>query len=260
MGFEVECESLFNMQKLPDHEPPDESGPYRRGLWSRLKQRWRASAFLRCYYAVADRVADFWHPRTHPGINRWQLSALRFGRWRRNLSLSRGGRGVVRRIVDFWYPPTDPGFSRLDLVWLRLGYWWRNRSLARRVNEVARRMGDFWNPPSHPHLNRLQLTWHRIARRLSTTAAGRVVVERVDRVSNYVGGWIDRTTLADVGLGSASREYLMKAAEKACAPEQPIHHEAGIITADKVLNAMLAVDAIGQARKGSRRSQRAGAL
>jgi glycerol dehydrogenase len=68
------------------------------------------------------------------------------------------------------------------------------------------------------------------------------------------------TTLADIGLGSASREYLMKAAEKACAPEQPIHHEAGIITADKVLNAMLAVDAIGQARKGSRRSQRAGAL
>ena len=35
------------------------------------------------------------------------------------------------------------------------------------------------------------------------------------------------TTLADIGLGNADREKLMKAAEKACAPGQPIHHEAG---------------------------------
>lgn len=186
------------MQKLPDHEPPDESDPYRPGLWSRLKQRWRASAFLRCYYAVADRVADFWHPRTHPGINRWQLSALRFGRWWRNLSLSRGGRGVVRRIVDFWYPPTHPGFNRLHLGWLRLRRWWRSRSLARWLRWGARRIGGFWYPPGHRHQNRLQLTWHRIARRLSTTAAGRVVVERVQRVSDYVGRRMDRTRLEDI--------------------------------------------------------------
>ncbi|MDE3066875.1 MAG: glycerol dehydrogenase [Verrucomicrobiota bacterium] len=57
------------------------------------------------------------------------------------------------------------------------------------------------------------------------------------------------TTLADVGLGKAGPEKLMLAAKKASAPEQPIHHEAGIVTPDKVLNAMLAADAIGQARK-----------
>jgi glycerol dehydrogenase len=59
------------------------------------------------------------------------------------------------------------------------------------------------------------------------------------------------TTLADIGLGNVGREKLMQVAEKASAPEQPIHHEAGIITPDKVLNAMLAADAIGQARKRS---------
>ena len=38
------------------------------------------------------------------------------------------------------------------------------------------------------------------------------------------------TTLADIGLGKADRRQLMEAAEKACAPGQPIHHEAGSIT------------------------------
>ena len=63
------------------------------------------------------------------------------------------------------------------------------------------------------------------------------------------------TTLADIGLGDVDREKLMKVAEKASAPEQPIHHEAGIITPDRVLNAMLAADAIGQARLQARRAQ-----
>jgi glycerol dehydrogenase len=61
------------------------------------------------------------------------------------------------------------------------------------------------------------------------------------------------TTLADIGLGKAGREKLMEAAEKACAPEQPIHHEAGKITAERVLNAMLAADAMGRGRKGNPR-------
>jgi glycerol dehydrogenase len=57
------------------------------------------------------------------------------------------------------------------------------------------------------------------------------------------------TTLADLGLGGASRDKLRLAAEKASAPEQPVHHEAGRITPDRVLDAMLAADAIGQQRK-----------
>jgi glycerol dehydrogenase len=59
------------------------------------------------------------------------------------------------------------------------------------------------------------------------------------------------TTLADIGLGNAGQEKLMAAARKTCAPEQPIHHEGGVITPEKALNAMLAADAIGRARKGS---------
>lgn len=58
------------------------------------------------------------------------------------------------------------------------------------------------------------------------------------------------TTLADIGLGGADRTKLMIAAEKTCASVESIHHEAGKITPDKVLNALLAADAIGRARKG----------
>lgn len=60
------------------------------------------------------------------------------------------------------------------------------------------------------------------------------------------------TTLADLSLSDVTRDELMKAAEKACAPEECIHHEAGSITPEKVLNAMLAADAIGSHRIKSR--------
>ncbi|HPO12031.1 MAG TPA: glycerol dehydrogenase [Candidatus Hydrogenedentes bacterium] len=62
------------------------------------------------------------------------------------------------------------------------------------------------------------------------------------------------TTLADIGLENAGREKLMKAAEKTCEPGQSIHHEAGVMTPEKVLHAMIAADAIGQARKRDGRS------
>jgi glycerol dehydrogenase len=58
------------------------------------------------------------------------------------------------------------------------------------------------------------------------------------------------TTLADIGLGNADRRGLTQVAEKACAPGQPIHHEAGVITPGIVLDAMLAADALGQERRG----------
>lgn len=61
------------------------------------------------------------------------------------------------------------------------------------------------------------------------------------------------TTLADIGLDGNNREKLALAAEKACSPEQPIHNEAGAITPQKVLDAMLAADAIGRARKAGQR-------
>lgn len=57
------------------------------------------------------------------------------------------------------------------------------------------------------------------------------------------------TTLADLGVSCTDRAYLMKAAEMACAPGQYIHHEAGTITPDRVLDAMLAADALGNGRK-----------
>lgn len=64
------------------------------------------------------------------------------------------------------------------------------------------------------------------------------------------------TTLADIGLEKADRRKLMEAAEKACAPGQSIHHEAGMITPEKVFYAMLAANAIGQERRGHRMDHR----
>jgi glycerol dehydrogenase len=57
------------------------------------------------------------------------------------------------------------------------------------------------------------------------------------------------TTLADIGLRDLDRDRLMPVAEKACAPGEFIHHEAGKTTPETVLHAMLAADAIGKYRK-----------
>jgi glycerol dehydrogenase len=61
------------------------------------------------------------------------------------------------------------------------------------------------------------------------------------------------TTLADIGLGDFNARRLMPVAEKACALNECIHHEAGIITPEKVLHAILAADAIGEYRKNKPR-------
>jgi glycerol dehydrogenase len=57
------------------------------------------------------------------------------------------------------------------------------------------------------------------------------------------------TTLAGIGLRTLDRNRLMLVAEKACAPGERVHHEAGKITPEKVLHAMLAANAIGEYRK-----------
>jgi len=60
------------------------------------------------------------------------------------------------------------------------------------------------------------------------------------------------TTLAEIGLADIGESALMAAAEKACESGSSIHHEAGTVTPVRVLNAMLAADAIGRKRKERR--------
>lgn len=60
------------------------------------------------------------------------------------------------------------------------------------------------------------------------------------------------TTLADIGLRNVAPDRLLQAARKACVPTEPIHHEAGVVTPEKVLHAMIAADALGEARKSGR--------
>lgn len=57
------------------------------------------------------------------------------------------------------------------------------------------------------------------------------------------------TTLADLGLGNCTRADLLRVAKKACFPAEYIHHEAGVMTPEKVLHAIIVADAIGQSRK-----------
>lgn len=75
--------------------------------------------------------------------------------------------------------------------------------------------------------------------------------EELDTVYSFCEDVGLPTTLTDIGLENVDRERLMIVAEKACAPDQPIHHEEGTITPEKVLEAMLDADAMGRKRKVS---------
>ena len=59
------------------------------------------------------------------------------------------------------------------------------------------------------------------------------------------------TTLADIGLHKIERDKLYKVAQKSCAPTEAIHHEGSGITAEKVIEALLKADSMGNARKNS---------
>ena len=58
------------------------------------------------------------------------------------------------------------------------------------------------------------------------------------------------TTLADIGLASASRDDLGKVADRACIDGEFIHHEPVELSPDAVVHALLAADGEGRRRKG----------
>ena len=57
------------------------------------------------------------------------------------------------------------------------------------------------------------------------------------------------TTFCAIGMADVARERMLAAAAKACAPQEGIHHEAGDIRPERVLDAMIAADALGNKRK-----------
>ncbi len=57
------------------------------------------------------------------------------------------------------------------------------------------------------------------------------------------------TTFKEVGINEINMDKLKTVAEKACEPGQYIHHEAGEITPEKVISAMIMADALGRERK-----------
>ncbi len=58
------------------------------------------------------------------------------------------------------------------------------------------------------------------------------------------------TTLAEIGLAGVTKEDLLTAARRACAPGECIHHEAGDASPHQVVAALIAADRMGCARKG----------
>lgn len=84
--------------------------------------------------------------------------------------------------------------------------------------------------------------------------AGLQLTDALPEESATVYGFCEQvglpTTLADLGVQDCDRRRLLQVAEKACAPIESIHHEAGVMTPDKVLQALLAADALGRHRKG----------
>ena len=82
--------------------------------------------------------------------------------------------------------------------------------------------------------------------------AGLQLIDALPDESATVYGFCEQvglpTTLADLGLQGCDRSRLMQVAEKSCASIESIHHEAGTITPDMVLNALLAAPAIGRHR------------
>ncbi len=64
------------------------------------------------------------------------------------------------------------------------------------------------------------------------------------------------TTLADIGLCGVAESELARAADRACAKDESIHHEAGEITPARVLSAMIAADAMGRYRRDQTENMR----
>ena len=72
--------------------------------------------------------------------------------------------------------------------------------------------------------------------------------EEIDTVYGFCEKVGLPTTLAHIGLKNPEQNKMRKAAEKACASTEGIHHEAVVISPEKVLNAMLMADSYGQSR------------
>ena len=73
--------------------------------------------------------------------------------------------------------------------------------------------------------------------------------EEIDTVYSFCEKTGLPTTFGEIGISNTDRQKLMKAAVKASEPGSAIYHEACEITPENVLNAMIAADAYGRARK-----------
>ena len=73
--------------------------------------------------------------------------------------------------------------------------------------------------------------------------------EEIDTVYTFCEEIGLPTEFADLGIAGIGRDKLMEVAVKTCTPDEFIYHEAVDVTPVRVINAMIAADAIGRERK-----------
>lgn len=74
--------------------------------------------------------------------------------------------------------------------------------------------------------------------------------EQIDEVYHFCDAVGLPTTLDDIGLEDVEDDDLMRVAERACDPQEPIHHESCAITPEVVFAAIKAADRYGHTRHG----------
>jgi glycerol dehydrogenase len=98
---------------------------------------------------------------------------------------------------------------------------------------------------THPYFHGEKVAFGLVVQ-LVLEGASHATLEEVLRFSCDVGL---PTTLADVGLPGRGRDQLKPIALRAVAPGETIHNEPFEVTSDMVIDAILAADALGSARK-----------
>lgn len=138
------------------------------GLRRRLLRWWYGSGIYQGYCRAADRLHDWWYPRSeggygYAGYGRSGRSRLRrtwdhLRRWISKTAPFRAWRFLSQRFFDWWYPeikrdPAKPGYgyghrrrSRLSHLFRSIGRWFRRSAFSRWMGVASNAFYNWWYP------------------------------------------------------------------------------------------------------------------
>jgi tetratricopeptide (TPR) repeat protein len=141
------------------------------GTMRRLRRWWYGSAY-RSYARVADRLYEWWHPKSTSGRsyysygrsrrNRLRRAWSHFWRWVARSPPARAWRHLLQHLYEWWHPvtgqrPGHPGRgsygyygrrrrSRAALARRRVRHWWRETTVAKRLRLGQNAFIEWWYP------------------------------------------------------------------------------------------------------------------